>query len=317
MPSIDMPVDQLLGYKPQLTTPPDLNEFWSQTLAELRSDPLEPQIEPIDFSPSSQAAFFLVRYQGFGGAMISGYLARPKESREKIPCILHFHGYSGSKPFLLDLCRFTNMGWAVLSIDIRGQNGESSSTSHGDGGAVAGWLTIGIDSPQNYYYRGVYADCVRAFDLASSLSFVDETRIAATGGSQGGALTIATAALEPRISAYAPDIAFLCHFRRAVEIAPDNPYQEIETYLRKRPDKEEQVFRTLSYFDCMNLAPWLQAPGFWCVGGNDSTCPPSTTMAAYNHAGGEKKLKFYRYNYHETPEQHILAKMRWLAERLA
>ena len=246
MPSIDLPVGDLLCYKPPLTRPRDLEEFWEETLTELRAIPLEPQIEPLDFSPSSKTAFFKVRYPSFGGASITGYLARPKEVEGKLPCILLYHGYSGSKPGLLDLCRFTNMGWAVLAIDTRGQNGESNNTSYGEGGAVKGWLTIGIDSPQKYYYRGVYADCVKAFELAASLDFVDENRIAATGGSQGGALTIAAAALEPRIAAYAPDIAFLCHFQRAVQIAPGHPYQEIEEYLRKWPEREAQVFLTLS-----------------------------------------------------------------------
>lgn len=316
MPSIDLPVGELLSYKPSLTTPHDFTEFWAQTLQELRTKPLEPVIEPIDFAPASKTAFFKVRYKSFDDTMVSGYLARPKEVEGKIPCILHYHGYSGSKPAMYDLLRYTNMGWAVLAIDTRGQNGESNSTSCGQGGATRGWMTIGIDSPQNYYYRGVYADCVRGFDLAASLDFVDETKIAATGGSQGGALTIAASALEPRIVAYAPDVAFLCHFQRAVQITPGYPYQEIEEYLRKWPERETQVFRTLSYFDCMNLAALLKAPGFWCVCGNDNTCPPSTTMAAYNHAGGEKKLKFYRYNYHEVPEQHELAKLCWLAEVL-
>ena len=316
MPSIDMPIEELLSYKPSLTIPEDFNHFWTGTLAELRSESLEPSVEPIDFVPASHTSFFKVRYKSFENAMISGYLARPKEIEGKIPCILLYHGYSGSKPPLFDLLRFTNMGWAVLAIDVRGQNGESNSTSCGEGGAVRGWMTIGIDSPKNYYYRGVYADCVRAFDLVSSLDFVDETRIAATGGSQGGALTIAASALEPGIKAYAPDVAFLCHFQRAVQIAPGYPYQEIEEYLRKWPQREAQVFRTLSYFDCMNLAPFLKSPGFWSVSGNDSTCPPSTTMAAYNHAGGEKKLKFYRYNYHEVPAQHEVAKLCWLAKVL-
>ena len=316
MPSIDMPVEELFRYKPQLTQPEDLEEFWSQTLKELRAEPLASQIEPIEFPNSSRTAFFKVRFRGFGNTMITGYLARPKEIQGKIPCILLYHGYSGSKPSMLDLCRYTNMGWAVLAIDVRGQNGESNSTSFGEGGAVKGWMTIGIDSPQNYYYRGAYADCVRAFDLACSLDFVDENRIAATGGSQGGGLSIAAAALEPRIAAYAPDVAFLCHFQRAIQIAPGYPNKEIEEYLRKWPEREEQVFQTLSYFDCMNLAPWLKAPGLWSVSGNDSTCPPSTTMAAYNHAQGDKQLKFYRYNYHEIPAQHEVAKLSWLAEVL-
>ncbi|WP_324716565.1 acetylxylan esterase [Carboxydochorda subterranea] len=167
-----------------------------------------------------------------------------------------------------------------------------------------------------HYYRGAYADCVRAYDVAASLDFGDPGCVAATGESQRGGLSIAAAALEPRLAAHAPDSAFLCNFERPVQISTSGPYLEIEAYLRRWPEKEEQVFATLSYFDGMNLATLIKAPGFWSVGASDDVCPPSTTMAAFNHGGGEKEVRLYRFCYHEVPETHELAKMRRLADRL-
>ena len=109
MPSIDMPVEELFRYKPQLTQPEDLEEFWSQTLKELRAEPLASQIEPIEFPNSSRTAFFKVRFRGFGNTMITGYLARPKEIQGKSHVSFYTMATAAPKPSML-VMRYTT--WA-------------------------------------------------------------------------------------------------------------------------------------------------------------------------------------------------------------
>jgi len=73
-----------------------------------------------------------------------------------------------------------------------------------------------------------------------------------------------------------------------------------------------EVFRTLSYFDNMNLAERITCPVLMNVGLQDVICPPSTIYAAFNHLGSEtKEMKVFPYNGHEGNPTHTLDKLRW------
>ena len=104
-------------------------------------------------------------------------------------------------------------------MDCRGQNAQSQDLSHPPEGHSTGWMTQGIRDPKTYYYRYVYADALRALELLAQREEVDEHRLAITGASQGGGLSLAVAALSDRPALALPDIPFLCDYRRAIEIA--------------------------------------------------------------------------------------------------
>ena len=146
---------------------------------------------------------------------------------------------------------------------------------------------------------------------------IDPKRIAVTGGSQGGGIAIAAAALEP-VAALAPDVPFLCHYRRATEIVATHPYGEITQYLKMHRDQLEQVFSTLSYFDGINFAKRTSSPALYSVGLMDDICPPSTVYAAFNHHAGQKEIRVYPYNNHEGGQSvQGLEKLRFFARWLA
>lgn len=84
---------------------------------------------------------------------------------------------------------------------------------------VEGFMTRGIDSPENYCYRRLVTDCVRAVDAVAELPGLDGHRIVVAGASQGGGLALAVAGpAGDRVAAAMPDVPFLCHFRRAAAI---------------------------------------------------------------------------------------------------
>jgi cephalosporin-C deacetylase len=163
-----------------------------------------------------------------------------------------------------------------------------------------GFMTRGILSPRTYYYRRVFADAVRAIEAARGHTAVDPERIALTGGSQGGGITLAAAGLAPELAQVAlPDVPFLCHYRRATQIINSHPYGEISAFCKTHRDKIETVFDTLAYFDGVNFAPRARAKAQFSTGLMDDICPPSTVFAAYNHYAGEKEIKVYEYNQHD------------------
>jgi len=162
-----------------------------------------------------------------------------------------------------------------------------------------GFMTRGILKPETYYYRRVFTDAVRAVEAARAHPAIDASRIAATGGSQGGGIALAAAGLEPAIRVVMPDVPFLCHYRRATEITDKHPYREIVNYCVVHRDQVDRVFATLADFDGVNFAARCQARAFFSVALMDDICPPSTVFAAYNHFAGPKDIRIWQFNNHE------------------
>jgi cephalosporin-C deacetylase len=307
-----MPLEQLRQYKPSLYKQEDFQAFWDATLSASEKQPLNAELIPYDL-PVRGIECFAVRFDGFGGGRLAGWYVRP-DVRGKCPGLCWYHGYSQRGPRPLDMIPFAQLGYCVLSMDCRGQNGQSQDTAVYPEGHHLGWMTSGIRDPRTYYYRYVYADSVRALEVLAHREEVDSSRLALTGGSQGGALTLAVAALSRRPVLALPDVPFLCDFRRSIMIAPAGPYPEIAGFLKMFPDQYEQTIRTLSYFDCMNLAPWITCKTVISNGLWDDVCPPSSIYAAYNHMTAEKRMENYPFHKHEIPYEHHELRFRLLAE---
>jgi cephalosporin-C deacetylase len=146
-------------------------------------------------------------------------------------------------------------------------------------------------------------------------ALADPHKIAVTGGSQGGGITLAVASLVTDLWAVMPDVPFLCDFRRATEIVEKEPYTEITRYLSIHRDHVQRVFATLAYFDGAVLVRRANAPALFSVGLMDHICPPSTVYAAYNAYGGPKEIVEYPFNDHEGGQVfHQAEQLRWLAK---
>lgn len=314
MPSIDMPLEKMREYRPPLTREPDFDAYWKQTIAQAQSQPLNVELTPYDL-PAKGMECFSLRFDGYKGGRIAGWYIRPKGSG-KFPGICIYHGYSGRAPRLMDMLQYAYQGICVLSMDCRGQNGLSQDTAVYDGGHFSGWMTQGARDPERYYYRFVYADAIRALEVLAGQSEVDAGRLAVTGVSQGGGLTLAAAALSPRPILAMPAIPYLCHFKRAAEISPNGPYPEIVNFIKVHPEMQDCVFRTLSYCDCMNLAPWIKCRTVVLNCLWDDICPPSTIFAAYNHMTASRDMDIYPYHKHEVPYEHREKQLKIVVETL-
>ncbi len=304
MAFFDMPLDQLRQYRPERNEPSDFDAFWHATLTETRSHALNAQFAPIDYGLRQIESFDLT-FAGFGGQPVKGWLNIPRNRSGKLPAVVEYIGYGGGRGFPTDWLTWASAGYAHLVMDTRGQG---SAWSKGDtpdlepansNPQFPGFMTRGVLNPQTYYYRRVFTDAVRAIEAARQHPAVDATRIAVTGGSQGGGISIAAAALEPSVQAAMPDVPFLCGYQRATEITSAHPYEEIARYCTVHRDKVDQVFQTLAYFDGINFASRIRASALFSVGLMDEICPPSTVYAAYNYLAGPKDIRIYRYNHHE------------------
>lgn len=303
MPLFDLPIELLEEYEPEIFEPEDFDAFWQHTLDDTRQHPLDARFEVVDYGLRTVVAYD-VTFNGFGGQPVKGWFLIPAGTIAPLPCIVQFIGYGGGRGTPLDWLQFPSAGFATLVMDTRGQ-GSAWSPGHTPDSYPAtnphynGFMTQGILDPMHYYYRRVFTDAVRALEAARSHPLVDTTRIAVTGGSQGGGISIAVGGLVPDVKLVMPDVPFLCNFERAIQITPDAPYTEISRYLSIHRDQEEAVMRTLSYFDGVHFAARCQATCLYSVGLMDTICPPSTVYAAYNRVKAPKQIRVYNYNNHE------------------
>lgn len=317
MPLFDMPLEELKTYKPTRDEPDNFDAFWDQTLADARSYDLNATFEFVDFGLATVDTYD-VSFSGFGGQTVKGWYIVPKSVDSPLPAVVEYIGYGGGRGYPTEWLPFASAGFAYLVMDTRGQGsswrrGDTSDLPNGANPSVPGFMTQGILDPDTYYYRRLYTDAVRAVDSIQTRDEVDNSRIAVTGGSQGGGLSVAVAGLEPNISVCLPDVPFLSHFKRAIEITPRDPYTEIARYLTIHRDKIDTVLNTLSYFDGMNFATRMQARAYYSVGLMDDICPPSTVYASYNHVTTKKDIKIYPFNNHEGGgADHLIEKIRYL-----
>ncbi len=326
MAQFDLPLEELRTYKPEVREPADFDEFWAQTLDESRALATETLLEPL--APGlPHVDIFDVTFSGYRGQPIKAWYSRPAGEEGPLPIVVQFHGYGGGRGLPFEHTFWPSAGFAHLMVDNRGQgsswgNGGDTPDPEGAGPSLPGFMTRGVEQPHTYYYRRLFTDGVRAVEVAKELPGVDAQQVFVAGGSQGGASVLAVAGLVPGLRAVMPDVAFMCHFERAVTITDSDPYGEIRRYLAIHRGLEEQTFRTLSYFDGVNFAKRATAPSLWSVALFDDICPPSTTFAAYNWYGANtggavsKEMKIYPFNGHEGGSGHQ-GRMQWEFVRAA
>lgn len=300
---------KFLGYRPEeivvpLTRQPDFDSFWASTLDALRR--VDPQFQMIRHADGDTDTHELyeVKMRSLGNIRVGGWYEKPK-AKGVFPALLQLPGYTQSMGPTK-----TSDPIAVLSFNIRGHGNSQEDVK----GEPADYWVRGLDDKEGYFYQGAYADCVRAVDFLASRSEVDQSRIAVTGGSQGGGLSLATAALDRRIGLCAPEIPFLCNWEKYVRASPS---PEMEQWIDAGPHRSwESVLRTLSYFDTLNMAQSITCPVFLGLGLQDEVCPASTVFAVYNRLDVPKSYRAYPNAEHWVEPQHQAEKRTWILNHL-
>ncbi len=304
MPMIDMPLEKLKVYKGTNPRPRDFDEFWDKSLEELYSIDPKPEFKPADFKSKIAEAYHL-SFTSTKGAKIYAKFLKPKNIDGKIPAVLYFHGLSGSSHEWSSLLPYVAEGFAVAFMDARGQGGYSEDVGGVPGTTYSTPFMRGFDGePSDLLCRDMFLDTAQLARVVMALDYIDGERIGATGGSQGGALTLACAALVPEIKLAAPLYPYLCDYKRVWDMDLDKgAYEGIKYYLRHFDPLHEHIdefFTKLGYIDLQFLAPRIKAKLMMTTGLMDTTCPPSTQFAAYNKITSEKSMLVYPDFGHET-----------------
>lgn len=316
-PAVKAQIDELSRLLPPLTGKPDLEAFWRETRLQADRVPLRPVREECDY-PGFLADVYDISYCGFDETRIHGWLLLPKARPRGavLPCLIHYHGFTGDRGRPADFLQWVALGVAVVSVDCRDQGGRTGNLAAYTSGHTGNVVCRGIQHKEEYYFRAVYMDCVKAIDFAIAQAEVDPFRIVLEGGSQGGALGMAVSALDARPWLAMVDVPSNSHLERRV-IGAHGSFSSVTEYVRQHPWQLDNVLDTLSYFDTMNLAAWIRCPVLASVGLKDAVCPADCYHATYNRILPEKEIRYYPFNGHEGGGAlHNEVKLRWLWERL-
>lgn len=286
------------GFTPELINPTvkdpaDFDKFWADGITKVAKIPLEPKMELLPSYGTSKVDVYHVSFQNVGTRIspvsrIYGILAVPKSANtnQKFPALLSVPG-AGVRPYFGQIA-LAEKGIITLQIGIHGMPVNLPLQVYDDlrAGSLNGYMTFNLDNRDDYYYRRVYLGCLRANDFLTTLPQYDGKNLGVIGGSQGGALSIMTAAIDPRVKV-------LAAFYPALSDMTGYIYGRAGGWFHGFQNKENQTkekIETASYYDTVNFAKRLKIPGIYTWGYNDEVVPPTSSYAAYNVISAPKTL---------------------------
>ncbi|MBO4315603.1 MAG: acetylxylan esterase [Prevotella sp.] len=310
-----------VGFSPEKLTPytknpSDFDDFWQKILEEARRYPVSVTCEKVDKYTTDDFDCYLLKIKTDKRHSVYGYLTKPKKEG-KYPVVLCPPG-AGIKTIKEPMRNtyYAKNGFIRLEIEIHGLHPELSSetfkeisTAFSDGNE---YLNNGLDNRDNYYMKHVYVACVRCIDYLTSLPEWDGKNIAVQGGSQGGGLSLITAALDPRVTVCVANHPALSDMAGYL----DNRAGGYPHFNRMNGMLTEEKVKTMQYYDVVNFARRITCPTYLTWGYNDDTCPPTTSYIVWNLITAPKESLITPINEHWTSENTNYGQMLWIKEHL-
>ena len=305
MPILDKPLSELKTYMGRNPCPADIDAFWDSSIAEMEQLGTGCELIPADFQVPGARCYHLY-FTGVGGARIYAKFIRPETIAAPVPAVCMFHGYAGASLDFSSLLNYVQAGFAIAAMDCRGQGGLSEDAGGVKGNTYHGHIICGLweGDPRKLLFRQIFLDAAQLARILMAMPEVDERRVGAFGASQGGALTLACAALTPNLNRAAPTYPFLCDYKRVWEMdLAEDAYEELRDYFRRYDslhEREDEIFTLLGYIDNQHIAHRIRAEVMMLTGLMDNICPPSTQFAAYNRMTCKKQTVIYPDFGHEA-----------------
>lgn len=298
--------------RPVSQLPDDFQSYWNETLRKARELPLNPLMTLLPERCTETDNVYQVSFQTKpGGGRFYGILSIPKKEG-KYPALLRVPG-AGVRPYSGDT--YTAPGRVItLEVGIHGipVTMQQSVYDALANGALSNYWTFRRDDRDAIYYNRVIVGALRAVDLICSLPQFDGKTLGVTGSSQGGALTIITAALDSRVTFLAPVHPAMCDHEAFFEKrACGWPH-----YFLYYGGADDKVRQTVRYYDTANFARFIKVPGWYSWGYNDEVCPPTSMYATYNVIEAPKELHPYLETGHYWYQEQWEAWQAWIRKQL-
>ncbi len=311
-------VDKIAAWTKQ---PADFGAFWQQGLDESKQYGLHYSKELAPEYCTDKMDCYLVRLElNSRGQTMYGYLFVPKNAAKgSCPVVLCPPG-AGVKTIKEPLRHryYAENGFIRLEVEIHGldprlSDAQFKEISNSLNGRGNGYLENGLDNRDNYYMRRVYLGMVKWIDLLTSLPEWDGKNVAVQGGSQGGALALVTAGLDPRVTLCVANHPALSDMGAYSVKGQTGGYPHFHrTPGMMTPEK----IRTMAYYDVVCFARLIKCPVRMTWGYNDDVCPPTTSYAVWNALDCPKESLITPINEHWTSEATERGHMEWMLGKL-
>lgn len=304
--------------EPTQTEPADFDAFWGRVKAELAALPVDARLTPLPDQGNDQIEVFEVALQNLGtpparSSRFYGILCVPR-GEGPFPALMNPPGagirrYAGERAW-------AERGFITLQVGIHGLPVQLPAEAYQAlGAALGGYSSQNLEYRDRYYFRRVIAGCLRALEYLRSQPKWDRKNLIVFGGSQGGYLSIAAAGLDPTVT------AIVCAYPA---------YSDVSGYARGRaggwpgmrfladpqePARDVKLANT-AYYDAVNFARRIRAPGHYGFGYNDEVCPPTSMYSAYNVVTAPKVLTIVKEMGHPKAPELAAAERRWLLQHL-
>jgi cephalosporin-C deacetylase len=303
--------------EPAVENPSDFDAFWTEAKEALAELPIDARLTPKPDLSTGKVDVWHVSLQNVGSdakgaSRFYGILAVPK-AEGRFPAIMNPPG-AGARPYrgLVDVAE---RGYITLQVGIHGipvdlPQEVYDSLLAGAFNTGRGYAAFNLDDRSRYYYRRVYLGCLRANDFLVSHPKWDGKNLIVTGGSQGGALTIVTAGLDPRVTAlapYYPALSDMAGYLKGRAGGWPHLFKD-----EKEGHRTPSKIRTVAYYDVVNFARRVKAPGLYTWGWNDEVCPPTSMHAAYNVVTAAKDLLLAMETGHNTVPEETAKVDHWI-----
>ena len=284
------------------------DQFWRETEAALAEFPADVRLHRDDFYSQPDWDVYQMHYTSADGFRLFAWLSVP-EGGGPFPAIIRMPDYGSVHDLVYTSLRECAM---VMNPTFRGQRRSDQVFQ----AQFPGLLTQGIENPESYVMRRVFADALRGIDALSEQDQAQLGEIGLIGNGLGGALALAGAARRRSVRAVAANTPMALGNPVSLEPGLVYPLAELDDYIRLHPTRRDTAAQNTADLDPVKTAGKITAPVLLSVGINDTGSCPLAFGEELAAKIPECDLRVYHGASEGGGHEHAQIQLSWLSDQL-
>lgn len=272
-------VDQI---KPTCTEPDDFMQYWEAQKALVRAIPADVQLEKVDAQSNDKHTTYKVSIANINDSRTYGWLSVPTADG-KHPAILTVPA-AGYRPYSATPW-YADQGFLAMVLYAHNYPVDFAPEKYDELAKTElnGYMHQGKDNRDTFYFRRVFLGCTRFMDYLMARPEWDGKNLIVTGSSQGGALSLISAGLEPKVTAISANVPAMCDHSGCL-------FDRACGWPGLIPNKDPNIAKVAAYYDAVNFARHAKCVSLVSTGFADQTCPPTSVYSAFSVLPEPKRM---------------------------